>query len=372
MNINATGIIFSNIHDEELHEITTKRTMGAVPFCGSYHLIDFALSNMRNSFVESVGVIAKNNYQSLIDYVKSGKEWDMSRKRGGLFIFPPFGRLHSGYYNNKIEALFGILTFIKDAKTDYFVITDCDIICNFNWKIPLEYHILKKADITIIYFNENQKHDPSVKETVYSISDDGYVNDIQINQHAKPNDCIGSNMWIISKDFLIAMIEDATAHNLENIERDIMQKKLMQYKIAAWKYKGYINKINSIFDYYCANMNMLNQSIREDLFYKHGHIYTKVEDDIPTRFGSNAKVSNSLIADGCLIEGSIENSIIFRNVHVGKGSIIRNSLILQSSTIGNNVNLNYVLSDTDVMIRDNCTLAGHDLYPFYIKQGSHI
>lgn len=372
MNVNATGIIFSNMHDEELHEITSFRTMGSLPFGGRYRIIDFALSNMHNSGIKSVGVITKSNYQSLIDHLKSGKEWDLLRKREGLFIFPPYGRLHSGFYKNKIEALYGVMTYIRKSKNDYIIITDCDVLCNMDWNLPLKYHIDQNADITVLYFNKGPDKFLSNNETVYLISPEGFVTDILINQNIKQSCCVGTNMWIIGKSFLETIIEDAVAHNLEDFERDILQKRINQYKIAAWEFDGYIRKINSISDFFLLNMDILNPSVREELFYKYGLIYTKIMDDIPTRYGNSAVVSNSLVANGCVIEGSVENSILFRNVRIGTGSNINNSVIMQGSQIGENVNLNYVIADKDVYFSDNRMLMGYELHPVYIKKGSIV
>ncbi|MDF2540362.1 MAG: glucose-phosphate adenylyltransferase subunit GlgD [Herbinix sp.] len=372
MNINATGIIFSNVHDEELHEITSSRTMGSVPFGGRYRLIDFALSNMHNSGVTGVGVITKSNYQSLIDHVKSGKEWGLSRKRDGLFIFPPFGRLHSGYYKNKLEALSGIITFIQKSNHDYVLITDCDVICNMNWKEPLEYHIAKKADITVICYQSKAQNIPSGNQTIYSVNNQGFVEDIRIKQPAAENCSIGSNMWIIGRNFLETILHEATAHNLEDFERDIMQKRLNQYRIAAWKFSGYIQKINSIEDYFKINMDILNPMVRKDLFYSNGYIYTKVLDDIPVRYTNNAKVKNSLIADGCYIEGTVENSVLFRSVSIGKGSVINNSILMQGNTVKENVQLDYVISDKNVTFRDARKLMGYEKQPIYIRKGSEV
>jgi len=374
MSVNALGIIFSNIHDEELNEITKCRTMGSLPFGGRYRLIDFALSNMHNSGVTSVGVIAKNNYQSLIDHLGSGKEWDLSRKREGLFIFPPFGRFNSGFYKNKVEALYGIIDFIKKSSYDYILLTDCDVICNLDWKVPLAYHISKKADITIAYFYKNPEDDSSndKTETIYPVSKDGFVTDILLGQKLQKRSCVGTNIWIIGKNQLETILEDAMAHNLENIERDVFQKKLNSYKIAAWEFDGFIRKINSLNDFFHANLDLLNPSIRKELFSKNGQINTKVLDDIPAFYGSSSNVSNSLIADGCLIEGSVENSILFSSVHVGKNSRISNSIIMQDSKIGENVNLDYVLADKKVIFNDNRTLVGYNLRPIYIKKGSNV
>lgn len=372
MNSNATGIIFSNIHDEELHEITQCQTMGSLPFGGRYRLIDFALSNMHNSNITNIAVIAKNNYQILMEHLGSGKEWDLARKREGLHIFPPFGLKNAGFYKNKIEALFGIISFINTTKNEYLIITDCDVICNMDWRSPLNYHRKKNADITIVYYKVDPRKDQARNETVYTISPDGFVTDILLNQKVETECCIGTNMWIIRKSLFVHLIEDAVAHSLENFERDILQKKLSEYKIGAWEYHGYIRKINSMHDFFYANMDLLNPVIREDLFHKHGSIRTKVHDDIPTRYGDCIQISNSLVSDGCFIEGNVENSILFRGVKIGKGSKVSNSIIMHNSRIGENVNLNYVLADQNVIFSDNRVLMGCDQHPIYIGKEKRV
>lgn len=371
MSTNATGIIFSNMHDEEMHEITNSRTMGAVPYGGRYRLIDFALSNMHNSGVTSVGVVAKSNYQSLLEHLGSGKEWDLSRKRDGLFIFPPFSRLSAGIYKNKVEAISGILDYIKKSKNDYIFLTDCDILCNLDWRKPLQFHINTQADITLICYYNNS-HSTMTNQTVYTLSKTSEVTDILLKQSTNEPSHIGTNMWILRKNLLINLIEDAMAHNYDDLEKDILQKKLSNYKIVAWKFSGHIRKINNMCDFFYANMDILNPNIRNELFFKHGPIYTKVLDAIPARYEETAKVSNSLIADGCIIAGEVENSILFRGVKIGKGSKISNSILMKDCTTGENVNLNYVLADKNVTFKDSRILTGYELHPIYISKGSYV
>lgn len=371
MNLNAIGIIFSNMHDEEMHEITANRTMGALPFGGKYRLIDFPLSNMRNSSVASVGIVAKSNYQSLLEHLGSGKEWDLSRKREGLFIFPPFGRSQTGIYQNKIEALNGIMTYIHKSRYDYVIITDCDTVCNMDWEEPLSFHITRNADITVISYRLKSGEERK-KETVYSISPDEMVKDIKLNQTASAGDVIGTNMWITSKQFLVNLIQEAVAYNLTDIEKDIFQKNLERYRIAVWEHKGFLRKINSINDYFKANMDILEADVRKELFYSYGPVYTKVMDDIPARYGNGAKVLHSLIADGCLIEGYVENSILFGGVTVEKGAVIKNSVLMKGTHVGENAVLHYVLSDKVVDFSNGRTLVGCELQPTYISKGSRL
>jgi glucose-1-phosphate adenylyltransferase len=359
------------MHDEEMHEITNTRTMGALPFGGRYRLIDFQLSNMRNSGITCVGVITKSNYQSLLEHLGSGREWDLSRKREGLFIFSPFCSQNTGIYKNKVEALNSIMGYIKNARKDYVVITDCDTICNINWNEPIEYHKEKKADITLLYYEVNPIKERK-NETVYHISNEGYITDILMNQTIQSSSFVNTNMWIINRNLLIKMIEDAVAHSLESIEKDIFQKKMNQFKIAAWEMKGYVKKTNSIYDYFQANIDLLESEIRNELFTKNGSIYTKEYDVVSARYTETAEVTNSLVADGSVIEGKVENSILFRSVKVGKGSTISNSVIMDDCLIGENVSLNYILADKNVVFNDNRTLAGYELHPSYISKGSIV
>jgi glucose-1-phosphate adenylyltransferase len=371
MSTNATGIIFSNMHDEEMHEITNSRTMGAVPYGGRYRLIDFALSNMHNSGVTSVGVVAKSNYQSLLEHLGSGKEWDLSRKRDGLYIFPPFSRLSSGIYKNKIEAISGILNFIKKSKNDYIFLTDCDTLCSLDWTKPLQFHMNTKADITLICYYNNS-HTELKNQTIYTLSKESIITDILLKQTTSSSSHVGTNMWVISKSLLISLIEDAVAHNYEDLEKDILQKKIKEFKVVAWKFNGYIRKINDMCDFFHGNMDILNPTIRNELFYKNGPIYTKVLDAIPARYEKTAKVSNSLISDGCIIAGEVENSILFRGVKVGKATKVSNSILMKDCKTGENVNLNYVLADKNVNFSDNRILTGYDLHPIYISKDSTV
>lgn len=371
MNLNAIGIIFSNMHDEEMHEITNSRTMGALPFAGKYRLVDFMLSNMRNSSVASVGIVAKSNYQSLLEHLGSGKVWDLARKREGLFLFPPYGRSSAGIYQNKIEALNGIMTYINKSRYDYVIITDCDTICSMDWEEPLSFHITKGADITVISYKLKEGEERR-QETVYSISAEGLVTEIKISQTAGEGNFIGTNMWITGKQFLVSVIQEAMAYSLTDIERDIFQKNIGRYKLAAWEYEGFLRKINSMNDYFKANMDILEPKTREMLFYNYGPVYTKVMDDIPARYGSNAKVSHSLIADGCLIEGQVENSILFSAVTVEKGAVIKDSILMKGTFVGENALLQYVLSDKSAVFCNGRILVGCEQQPIYVDKGSKL
>lgn len=370
MSVNAMGIIFSNIHDEKFNELTANDTLGAIPFGAKYRLIDFSLSNMHNSEITNVGIIAKNHYQSLINHIGAGEEWDLARKKNGLFIFPPFCQTPSGYYRNKIDALYGISSYLKKSKCDYVLLSDCNVICNLDWRKPLDYHISKKADITFIYYTQMTDHDHNY-ETIYELSDDGYVNHIRINSKITDSTAIGTNMYIIGRSLLISLIEDAMVYHYDCLESGIFNQWAKQYRIAAWEHQGYIRLLNSIEDYFKANLDIINPTIRKDLFSKYGNIYTKTTDEVPTKYGNLAEVSNSIIGDGCLIEGSVENSILFNGVTVGKGTKISNCVLMKNCRTGDHVDLSYVLVDKNVSFGNNLVLSGYEK-PLYVRKDSVV
>lgn len=372
MSARAFGIIFSNMHDKSVQELTSKRTMGSVPFGGRYRLIDFVLSNMYNSGITKVGVITKNNYQSLMDHIGSGKTWDLSRKREGLYILPPFSRAQSGVYKGRLDALIGIKEFINRSPYEYVIMSDCDNICNLNFTLPLESHIANQADITAICHRQTTSGENSEDTIAYSFGEDGRVNDIAIGPRDNKEYGIGMNMWIVNKSFIENMLTDAQSHSYQSWERDILQRSYQNHRIFAWVFDGYAGHINSIQQYFHTNMDLLDSKVRSDLFFKYGHIYTKVRDDVPAKYGDSAVVLNSLIADGCFIEGEVENSILFRGVSIGKGAKISNSIIMQGTKIDRNVKLNYAIADKDVFIQNNRILMGFESYPLYIAKGSMV
>lgn len=370
MMANAMGIIFSNMHDEMLQDLTAGRTMGSVPFGGRYRLIDFVLSNLYNSGIDKVGVITKNNYQSLLDHLGSGKEWDLSHKREGLFILPPFGRSQTGVYKNRIEALCGIREFVRRSTQENIILCDCDEICNMDFSAPLDFHIANRADITVVCKKRKREKD----RTVYSYTTDGSGRavSIAINPETEDEVLTGVNIWIIRKSFLEYITSVVVPRGIDNWERGVLMAALRDYRVFCWEFTGYMGHIGSMRDYFKASRDLLDGGVRRELFYRYGHIYTKVRDEEPAKYGAEAEVVNSLVADGCVVEGRVENSILFRGVHIGKNSVIQNSIIMQSSRIDENVRLNYAIIDKDASIQSNRSLMGYGTYLLFISKGSII
>lgn len=369
--MSAVGVIFSNIHDENIPELSRQRTMGSIPFGGRYRLIDFALSNFVNSGITTVGVITKNNYQSLMDHLGSGKDWDLARKTGGLILLPPFGATNTeGLYRNRLEALKNITGFLSKRNEDYVVLSDCDGVFRMDLSEVIDYHEDKQADITLVCHDEELVGSPS-GYTAVKTDETGRVTEVRINSLARGKNKFYINVMVLSRPFLLDLINDAVAHGYKSFREDILLKNTKSLKIYAYDFDGYHASIDSLGTYFKHNMELLDKSIRDELFGARD-IYTKVRDSAPSKYGENSCVKNSLISDGCVVEGTVENSILFRGVKIGKGAVIKNSIIMQDSVIGEKVITDCVITDKNVVIRDNRILAGCDVQPYFIPKGTMI
>ena len=367
---NVIGLIFANIHEEALDTLTAMRTMGSVPFGGKYRLIDFPLSNMVNSGINKVGVITKNNYQSLMDHIGTGKAWDLSRKRDGLFMLPPFNNSEEEY-RNRISILNSIKKFLINSKEEYVLISDCDTACNIDYQNVLEKHISNDADITVVY-KRGQLPEHQEEPTVSSLDSTGRVKDALINPIIEDPCSFYLNKILMKRELLISLVSECVSKNKNNFKRDIIQGQFDKLKIYGYEFEGFCAIMDSMSSYFNANMKLMDLNIRNDLFNSARPIYTKVRDDMPTRYGLGSNVKNALIGNGCVIEGEVENCVLFKGVHIGKGAKVSNCVIMQDTVIGAGSNLNYVIADKDVVIKDNRSLMGFLTYPVYINKASTV
>lgn len=371
-NRSVLGLIFSNMHESTIPDLTKERTMGSVLFGGRYRLIDFPLSNMVNSGIDEVGVITKSNYQSLLDHLGSGSEWDLARKIGGLHLLPPFSHVQSGMYRGRLEALYGVWNFIKTSNADYVVLSDCDVITSIDFSKVVEYHIETGADITSVYAKDVITSEQAQNATVFSINDDGRVVDVLLNPHISGACNISLNMFVLSKEFLKNIVLEAASKSLYSFEQAILQGRTHEYKIMAYRHDGFFCKITSMETFYKANMSLLNSDNRSKLFPENSPVFTKVRDNPPAKFAIGASVKNSLIGDGCIIEGTVENCVIFRGVKIGKGAVVKNSILMQDTAIGAKCDINNVITDKNVKIGDMRMLTGSQNYPLFLGKGAVI
>ena len=370
---NVLGIVFANMHDTTISDLTKKRTMGSVPFGARYRLIDFPLSNMVNSGITNVGVITKANYQSLLDHLGSGAEWDLSRKTGGLHLLPPYGHVNGGLYRGRLEALAGVEDYLAHGDTEYVVMTDSDVIINIDYKPIVDFHEKNGADITAVYAKNTFTKEQLKTKVVLGVNDAGLVYDVVIRPETIEGETnVSLNMYIMKRDFLLTIVKECASRNLYSFEVDILQHKLKELKICGYKYNGYYEQVDSIKSYYSSNMALMDKKKRDLLFDRDNPIYTKVRDDAPAKYGLDARVTNSLVADGCIIEGIVENSVLFRGVKVGKGAIVKNCILMQDTVIGDKAEINYVITDKEVITGSYRTMNGTIDYPIYVAKGASV
>ena len=363
------GILFAYVHEERVRELTQNRVMASIPYGGRYRLVDFALSNMVNSGINKVGVITEQNYQSLMDHLGSGKAWDLSRKREGLFLLPPFGA-ETMRTEGKISSLASILRFLRNSREEYVLLSDCDTVANIDYKEVFDLHTAKEADITIVY-----RHGASPdtdKNVLYTVDPEGFIRDMIVKRGGDADCNFGMGMALIGRKRLMAMVEECMSRNLYDFDRDLLQRNLPDLRVCGYEYTGAAYTITSLGDYFKANMALMDPKVRSQLFALARPIYTKVRDDMPARYGLGAQVSNSIIADGCIVEGEVENCVLFRGVQVHKGAKLRNCVIMQDAIVGENCRLDYVVADKDTVFEDNRTMMGYQTYPVFVAKGSKV
>ncbi|MDO5125118.1 MAG: glucose-1-phosphate adenylyltransferase subunit GlgD [Ruminococcus sp.] len=369
---NVLGLIFANMHNMTVGDLTKNRTMGSVLFGGRYRLIDFPLSNMVNSGISEVGVITKSNYQSLLDHLGSAREWDLARKKGGLYILPPYGNEGSTLYRGRIEALYGAMSFIKHSMAEYVVLSDCEVVTNMDLKPILAQHVDSGADITMVVHTGEYSSEDIKNSTVVTTDDNGYVKSVLIQPQISGNCTTSLNVFVINKQSLIDMIQDAMSRGFVSFEKDILQAKCNELKIMTYEYNNYFSRITSTLNYFEANMRLLDIENAKKLFLPKKPIYTKVRDNAPAKYDLDSNVKNSLIADGCIIEGEVENSVLFRGVKVGKGTKVKNCVLMQGTVVGDNAEVNYLITDKNVKISDNQIISGVKTYPMYVGKGASV
>lgn len=370
------GIIFSSTHDEVLRELTEKRAIASVPFAGRYRLIDFTLSGMVQAGITEVGVVTKEKYHSLMDHLGAGRPWDLDRKRDGLYILPPLGFRGGGegVYQTNLEALYAIEGSLLHSKAEYVLLADANLIYNMDYTELLEYHESKNADITLLSckYNFVKEKYPDNENIMLFNQRAGRVSDIMFSPSDNPPSNLYLGVMLISRKLLINIIDRAKSANLSNLKRDILQRNPFDLNIVTYNYKGFVRPIYSLKDYFNASMEMLNPKIKNELFQKDRQVLTKVRDEAPAKYGLEAKVVNSLIADGAVIEGEVEDSIIFRGVKIGKGAKVKNCIVMQGTVIGKEAELGYVITDKDVEISDGRLMVGYESFPVYISKGSKV
>ncbi len=372
INQNVLGLIFASINDSAVIDLTKLRTMGSIPYGGRYRLVDFPLSNMVNSGITEVGVITKSNYGSLLDHLGSGREWDLARKKGGLHLLPPFSHLGGGTYQGRLEALSNIWSFVEHTKAEFVILANSDVVTSIDFSDALAQHKESDADITVVYAKGIYRRDKSTNGCILQIDSENTIKEVLINPMLSGECNISLDMFIMTTDFLKQIVLEAISKNQKSLVRDLLQARKDEFVFKAYEHKGSFYKIDSLEAYYKANMELLNTDIRNSIFNPEAPIYTKVGDNAPVRYGLEAKVKNALIADGCMIEGTVENCVLFRGVKIGKGAVVRNCVLMQGTEIGDGCNIDAIVADKNVTISEGRVLTGSSEYPLYLGKKAKI
>lgn len=370
--MNLMGIIFANIYDSSLGELTNKRTMASLPYGGRYRQIDFTISNMASCGIRHIGIISRYNYQSLMNHIGSGEEWNLELQEGGLEFLTPYASATTGSYKGKLDALNSAMDFLSYGDEEYVVLADPSLLYNMNLSKVVEAHIASGKDITVVtksgIANGQKRLDMAV--TV----DGDKITDMAVDYVAPAGYLASMGLFIISKDLLIHNVKEAVARNLYRFERDFVMRQYQagNLSVNVYEYEGVVLFTESTEEYYKANLSLIDPQIRQHLFRGEHPIYTKVRDQVPSYYGENCNLENCILADGCMLEGTIRNSVLFRHVNVASGAVIEDSVIMNDTVVGENCYLKCVILDKDVVVSPGTQLVGTPSSPVILKRGETV
>jgi glucose-1-phosphate adenylyltransferase len=373
-NANALGILFPNSYDSLVPDLVSERLMASIPFASRYRLVDFILSSMANCGIDNISLIVRRNYHSLMDHLGSGREWDLTRKNGGLNLVPPFAEKTVSIYNGRVEALASILDFLKEQKEKYVVMADTNLAVNFDFNALIQAHMDSQADVTVAYREEPLPgdltgHRDIGKSLYYTLAiDNGRVTKMYMNSKEPGVQNFSMNIYIIDRELLIDQINTAYVRGQVFFERDILAPQIGRLNVQAFLYDGYVARISSMKSYFDENMKMLDDANVNALFSAGNPIYTKIRDDNPARYINGSKAANIMAADGCIIEGEVENSILFRGVKIGMGARVKNCVLMQDTVIEAGASVEYAVTDKNVTITKGKDIKGTDTFPVYVAK----
>lgn len=373
-NANALGILFPNTYDSLVPDLVSERLMASIPFAARYRIVDFILSSMVNCGIDNISVIVRKNYHSLMDHLGSGREWDLTRKNGGLNLVPPFAQKNVKIYNGRVEAVASIIEFLKKQKEKYVVMADTHMALNFDFGALIQEHMSNGADVTMVYTEEPLPQSTldamdGSNDLYYTLEIQGSrVTGLHINSKKTGIQNFSLNISVMEREFLIEQVSAAYFQGRSYFERDILAPNLDKIQVNGFRYDGYVARISNMRSYFDENMKMLDDANVDALFYHGAPIYTKIHDDPPTRYMDGAKVKNAMVADGCVIEGEVENCVLFRGVKIGRGAKVKNCVLMQSTSVETGASLEYVVTDKNVTITEYKELKGNGSFPVYVAK----
>ncbi len=366
------GIIFAN--DGAVGDLTDQRTTAAIPFGGRYRQVDFHLSNMAAAGIRRVGIISRHNYQSLMYHIGSGEEWGMELEEGGLEFLTPFSMSTTDSYRGKLETLHSAMNFLNYGPEDeYVVMTGSSILYNIDLNDVLDSHIASGKDITVVtkagVANGKKQLDLALK-----LDEKGQIADMAVDYVAPEGYLASMDIFVLSKKYLQEKVREFIARNLFHMDRDLVlgQWQKGQLSVNVYQFKGEVLYNESVEEYFRNSLALIDKDVRHDLFGYNHTVFTKVRDRVPTYYGEYCEVEDCIIADGCILEGEVENSVLFRNVTVCQGAEVENCVIMNDTVIGEGAELKYAILDKDVTVRPGAKLCGTPNNPIIILRGEIV
>ena len=356
----AIGIILAGGNNRMMRELSNKRAIAAMPIAGSYRAIDFALSNMTNSRIQKVAVITQYNARSLNEHLSSSKWWDFGRKQGGLFVFTPtITAESSNWYRGTADSLYQNMQFLKQSHEPYVVIASGDGVYNLDYNKVLQYHIEKKADITVVVKNLEDRSEIG-RYGVVAMTEEGRITDIDEKPLETNLSTVSTGIYVIRRRLLIELLEKAAEEDRHEFVRDILVRYKNIKKIYGYKLDTYWSNISTVDSYYRTNMDFLKKDVRDYFFKQYPDVYSKVEDLPPAKYNFGANVRNSLVSSGCIVNGTVEDSVLFKKIYVGNNSVIKNSIILNNVYIGDNAYIENCIVESNSTIKANSRYVGEN------------
>ncbi|MEI7024457.1 glucose-1-phosphate adenylyltransferase subunit GlgD [Paenibacillus sp. y28] len=365
------GVVNLVNEPDDLEELTYSRCVASVPFGGRYRLIDFTLSNMVNSGIRDVAIFTHHKYRSLMDHLGSGKEWDLDRKRGGLFVLPAVHDEPNGLLKGDLFQFYCHRDYFLRAAGEYVLISRSHMVCNIDFRPVLESHLETGADVTVVYKTLDEEDLLHSKYRRIAIKPSGQVTLMEDYRGSLRSSQVSMEMYVMRKSLLLDMVETCLGQGHDHFVRDGIMKNIDKLVVYGYEFKGYVGIINSITGYYRNSMSLLQPHLWRELFFQDRLIYTKVKDEPPAKYFEGARVGGSLVANGCLIEGTVENSLVFRGVKIHKGAVVRNCILLQGCEIGQNAVVENTILDKEVRIQAGKRLSG-DLGAPYIAAKNKV
>ena len=370
--MNVMGIIFAN--DATLGALTNKRTMASLPYGGRYRMVDFHLSNMAAAGIRHVGIITRHNYQSLMNHIGSGEEWGLELEEGGLEFLTPYAMSATDSYHGKLEAIHEAMDFLDyGPKDEYVIICDSAIISNINLQKVLASHVASGKDVTVVtkagIANGCKQLDLALK-----LDDKGQIEDVAVDYIAPADYLASMDIFVMSKQYLRKTIREFIARNLFHMDRDLIlgQWQKNAVTINVYQFEGMALYNESLNEYFQNSLALVDPAVRHDLFGGNHPVFTKVRDRVPSYYGDSCQIQNSIVADGCMLEGSVDNSVLFRQVTIGADAKVENCVIMNDTVVGEGAQLQWVILDKDVLVRPGSKLCGTPSHPLVIKRGEIV